>query len=43
MSNTKNGIDVSEWQKEIDWDKVKPQIDFAVIKSVYACSPVLRN
>lgn len=32
MSNTKNGIDVSEWQKEIDWEKVKPQIDFAIIR-----------
>lgn len=32
MSNTKNGIDVSEWQRQIDWDKVKPQIDFAIIR-----------
>lgn len=32
MSNTKKGIDVSEWQKEIDWEKVKPRIDFAIIR-----------
>ena len=32
MSNIRKGIDVSEWQKEIDWEKVKPQIDFAIIR-----------
>lgn len=32
MSNTRKGIDVSEWQKEIGWEKVKPNIDFAIIR-----------
>lgn len=26
------GIDVSEWQGDIDWVAVKPQIDFAILK-----------
>ena len=26
------GIDVSKWQGDIDWIKVKPQIDFAILK-----------
>lgn len=26
------GIDVSQWQGVIDWEKVKPQIDFAIIR-----------
>ena len=26
------GIDVSKWQGNIDWVKVKPQIDFAILK-----------
>lgn len=29
------GIDVSEWQKVIDWNKVKEEIDFAVIRLGY--------
>lgn len=31
----KNGIDVSVWQGDIDWEKVKPQIDFAVVRLGY--------
>lgn len=31
----KNGIDVSEHQGKIDWDKVKPKIDFAIIRLGY--------
>ena len=27
-----NGIDVSHYQGEIDWEKVKPQIDFAILR-----------
>ena len=26
------GIDVSHYQGEIDWEKVKPQIDFAIVR-----------
>lgn len=26
------GIDVSEWQRNINWGEVKPQIDFAILK-----------
>ena len=26
------GIDVSHYQGEIDWEKVKPQIDFAILR-----------
>lgn len=26
------GIDVSKWQVDVDWIKVKPQIDFAILK-----------
>lgn len=26
------GIDVSHYQGEIDWKKVKPQIDFAILR-----------
>ena len=29
------GIDVSEWQKVIDWNKVKEEIDFAIIRLGY--------
>ena len=29
------GIDVSEWQGRVDWEKVKPHIDFAVIRLGY--------
>ena len=35
MNIKKNGIDVSEWQGHIDWEKVKPHIDFAVIRLGY--------
>lgn len=28
----KKGIDVSKWQGNIDWEKVKPEIDFAIIR-----------
>jgi len=28
----KKGIDVSSWQGKIDWTKVKPHIDFAIIR-----------
>ena len=31
----KNGIDVSSWQKEIKWDKVKSHIEFAIIRVGY--------
>ena len=33
-----NGIDVSTYQKEIDWDKVKPEVDFAIIRLGYGKS-----
>ena len=29
------GIDVSEWQKSIDWAAVKSQIDFAILREGY--------
>lgn len=35
MSNKRIGIDVSDWQGRIDWEKVKPHIDFAVIRLGY--------
>lgn len=35
MRNKTIGIDVSEWQGRIDWEKVKPHIDFAVIRLGY--------
>ena len=31
----KFGIDVSDWQNRIDWETVKPQIDFAIVKLGY--------
>lgn len=31
----KKGIDVSEWQGKIDWDKVKNEIDFCIIRAGY--------
>ncbi len=31
----KKGIDVSSWQGRIDWTKVKPYIDFAIIRCGY--------
>ena len=30
-----NGIDVSKYQKDIDWNKVRTQIDFAIIRAGY--------
>lgn len=30
-----HGIDVSKWNGAIDWDTVKPQIDFAIIRCGY--------
>lgn len=33
--NKRIGIDVSEWQGRIDWEKVKPNIDFAIIRLGY--------
>lgn len=36
MANyVKSGIDVSQWQGTIDWVKVKPQIDFALLRAGY--------
>ena len=35
MSHNTIGIDVSEWQGRIDWEKVKPNIDFAIIRLGY--------
>lgn len=32
---SKFGIDVSRYQKQIDWEKVKSQIDFAIIRLGY--------
>ncbi len=32
MINLKRGIDVSSYQGKIDWSKVKPYIDFAIIR-----------
>lgn len=29
------GIDVSEWQKSIDWAAVKSQIDFVILREGY--------
>ena len=29
------GIDVSKWQSVIDWEKVKPNIDFAILRCGY--------
>lgn len=28
----KNGIDVSEWQGKVDWDKAKAEIDFVILR-----------
>ena len=28
-----NGIDVSKWQGNIDWGKVRSQVDFAIIRT----------
>lgn len=33
--NKRIGIDVSEWQGKIDWEKVKSNIDFAIIRLGY--------
>lgn len=33
--SAKKGIDVSEHQGKIDWEKVKPNIDFAIIRAGY--------
>lgn len=35
MSNKTIGIDVSAWQGKIDWEKVKPHVDFAIIRLGY--------
>ena len=35
MSNIMRGIDVSEWQGNIDWDSVKNNVDFAIIRAGY--------
>ena len=35
MSYKTIGIDVSDWQGRIDWEKVKPHVDFAVIRLGY--------
>lgn len=35
MAYQKSGIDVSQWQGTIDWAKVKPQIDFALLRAGY--------
>ena len=35
MPVTGKGIDVSEHQGHIDWEKVKPQIDFSMIRAGY--------
>lgn len=35
MSKTFKGIDVSTFQGDIDWGKVKSQIDFAIIRAGY--------
>ncbi len=40
MAKTLNGIDVSEYQGEIDWEKVKNAgIDFAILRAGYGSSP----
>lgn len=31
----KNGIDVSKWQGKINWEKVRENIDFAILKAGY--------
>lgn len=35
MGETLKGIDVSSWQAEIDWEKVKPNIAFAILRCGY--------
>ena len=35
MSKVLNGIDVSSWQGKINWDKVKSNIDFAILRCGY--------
>lgn len=35
MVTTKKGIDVSEHQGTIDWEKVRPNIDFVIIRAGY--------
>ena len=35
MINLRRGIDVSSYQGRIDWTKVKPFIDFAIIRCGY--------
>lgn len=36
----KKGIDVSTWQGEIDWNKVKSNIDFAILRGGYGFDSV---
>ena len=36
----KKGIDVSTWQGSINWDKVKPHIDFAILRAGYGDNDV---
>lgn len=37
----RKGIDVSAWQRLIDWEKVKPQIDFAILRA--GCGTTIDN
>jgi len=36
----KKGIDVSQFQGEIDWEKVKPQIDFVILRAGYGAGNI---
>ena len=41
MSKTQfQGIDVSKWNGAIQWDKVKPQIDFAILRIGYGAGNI---
>lgn len=42
MANLK-GIDVSAWQGKINWEKVKPQIDFAILRVGYGSNIVSQD
>lgn len=43
MANNINGIDVSLYQGVIDWEKVSPQIDFAVLRCGYGSDIITQD
>lgn len=37
------GIDVSEWQEKIDWEKAKNYIDFAILRCGYGMNDTFQD